>query len=121
MVLKRTIADPDEVYFYMLGSRFYKNDDADSSVTEVYYLAAFYFNVQSSKSELVKKYTLEAESTLAGQHEYIDMGFLSVGEGWKYAVLGGTTSASWASELVSAYSKMYIDVVVVDPMEFVAQ
>ena len=30
LVLKRTIADPDEIYFYMLGSRFYKLDNADN-------------------------------------------------------------------------------------------
>ena len=114
MVLKRTIADPDEVYFYMLGSRFYKVSDNDNYVTEVYYMAAFYFD-NLGTSELEKKYTLEAKPTLAGQHEYIDMGFLTVGEGYKYALLGGTTSASWASNLAPAYSKMYIDVVVVDP------
>ena len=84
-------------------------------------MAAFYFNVQSSKTELVKIYTLEAESTIPGQHEYIDMGFLTVGEGYKYAVLGGTTSASWASMLEPAYSNMYIDVVVVDPTAIVAE
>ena len=70
-------------------------------MTEVYYMAAFFFDEKESGTELVKGYTLEAKPTLAGQHEYIDMGFLTVGEGNKYAVLGGTASDSWASMLAS--------------------
>ena len=83
-------------------------------------MAAFSFIEESFTIVPLKKYSLQAKDSISGQHEYIDMSFLTVGEGQKYALLGGTTSTAWAEDLwlTSIRAEMYIDVITIDTRTF---